>query len=302
MLGIERKQAVVIPHRRDRRGELIAYTAPATVWFLVFMIGPFVAMFYLAFTEWNSLLATPEFNGIQNFLRLPRDPAFGQAVRNTLVQIVVELALVIPLGFMLGYLLVQPFRGRGFLSVVFFVPILVSASARAMMFVGLYMPDGFINNALSGIGLDRLTHVWLADPATVLGSVILVDVWASTGFNAVMIASRLSSVPSDLFEAAGLDGASHWSKMWRIAFPIILDFIATLTMLHFLWALLSSAQNILLLTRGGPGNSSMTLGYMLYERAFGTSQLGYSQAIGVVLFFVGILGLLVIRRLIRQRY
>ena len=287
--------------RRDRTA-LLAYSAPATLWFLVFMLGPFVAMFYLSLTDWPSALRTPSFTGFGNFVRLFGDPVLQRASINTLVQIVVELVLIVPLGFGLGYILSLRFRGRDLLSVLFFAPILISASARAMMFVGLYAPDGFVNQALRSVGLDFLALNWLANTTTALPAIIVVDLWGALGFTAVMVASRLSSISPEIFEAAEIDGASHASKARHIALPIILDFVGTLAMLHFLWVLLGSAQNILLLTGGGPGNASMTLGYMLYESAFQTSRLGYSQAIGVLLFFIGVGGLLIIRKTIRQRY
>ena len=90
--------------------------------------------------------------------------------------------------------------------------------------------------------------------------------------------------------------------MWKIAFPYDLDFIGVSTVLHFLWLLLGSAQNILLLTRGGPGTYSLTLGYFLYELAFVGKRLGYSQAVGVVIFIIGMAGLLIIRKLTQKNY
>jgi multiple sugar transport system permease protein len=112
----------------------------------------------------------------------------------------------------------------------------------------------------------------------------------------------LESISKDLFEAAKLDGASEWRIMWRIAFPISLDFVGTITMLQFLWTLFSSAGLILLLTRGGPGSSTTTLSLLIYQKAFFENNLGYSQAVGVILFAVGLIGMLVIRSTIKARY
>ena len=117
----------------------------------------------------------------------------------------------------------------------------------------------------------------------------------------MLFAARLESVNKDLFEAAKLDGASEWRIMWRIAFPITVDFVGTLTMLQFLWTLFGSAGLILLLTRGGPGQTTTTLSLLIYQKAFFENDLGYSQAAGVVLFVIGLAGMILIRRLIRAR-
>ena len=131
---------------------------------------------------------------------------------------------------------------------------------------------------------------------------IFVDLWAGIGFTAILFASRMTYVPSEVYEAADLDGASHWKKMWGIAFPMIKDYVGVVTMLQFLWTLFYSATTVLLLTKGGPGTSSTTLSFMVYSQAFIQSNIGYSQAIGVVLFIVGLLGMVVIRRTIRANY
>ena len=266
------------------------------------MIGPLISVFYLSLLEWPSFIFARKFVGVQNYLDLFQDPLFFTALKNSLIQVAVVLPIMITLAFMLGYFLSLRPRRHRILGVIFFTPALVSYPARAMMFLGLYHPEGILNTFLSAVGLDALTTSWLANGSTALMAVIAIDLWAGIGFTAVLFATRLSGIPEEIAEAAGLDGAGQWSKMWRIAFPVVRDFVGVLTMLQFLWILLASAQNILLLTEGGPGNSSMTLAYLLYDQAFVSSQIGYSQAVGVLLFLFGLAGMLLIRRLFRASY
>lgn len=281
---------------------MMALTGPAMAWFVVFMVGPLVSVFYLSVLDWPGLIAERSFVGLDNFAALLGDPVFWLAAQHTAVQLGVVLPTMIPLAFMLGYFLSLRPPGHRVLSAIFFSPALISVPARAMMFLGLYLPDGIINTFLQGVGLDAWTKVWLADTSTALGAIIVMDLWAGIGFTAVLFAARISGISKELFEAADTDGASHWTKMWRITFPVIRGYVGVLTMLQFLWLLLATAQNVLLLTKGGPGNASMTLAYLLYDQAFESSAIGYSQAIGVVLFVVGFAGMLLIRRVLRPTY
>ena len=209
---------------------------------------------------------------------------------------------MILLAFMLGYFLSLRPPGYRILSVIFFTAALFSLPARAMMFLGVYMPDGILNSFLEAVGLDDWTRVWLADANTAFPAVLAVDLWGGIGFTAVLFAARISGISPEVYEAAEIDGASHWTRMWRITFPMILGYVGVLTMLQFLWLLLLSAQNVLLLTKGGPGNSTMTLSYYMYDQAFESSRIGYSQAIGVLLFVIGLVGVVVIRRVLRERF
>lgn len=299
--GLGRRQALQRRSRRDARA-LALFTAPAVLWFVAFMIGPVISVFYLGLLDWPSFIYPKKFVGIQNYLDLFEDPLFFTALKNSVIQVGVVLPIMIILAFMLGYFLSLRPRGYRVLGVIFFTPALASYPARAMMFLGLYHPDGIVNSFLSALGLDGLTTSWLANGSTALWAVIAIDLWAGIGFTGVLFATRLSGISEEIAEAAQLDGAGHWSRMWRIAWPIIRDFVGVLAMLQFLWLLLASAQNILLLTEGGPGNASMTLAYLLYDQAFVSSQIGYSQAVGVVLFMFGLAGMLLIRQTFRPSY
>lgn len=288
-----------------KRREIVALlltTGPGLLWFLVFMVGPLISVFYFSTLNWGDFLAPQQFVGLQNFVQLFQDASFWNAVKISLIQMCITLPLMILCAFLLGYYLSLRPRGYRLLSIICFTPSLLSASARAMMFTGVYSPNGIINSILTAVGLGSWTHIWLAESSTALGTLIAVDLWSGIGFTAVIFAARLSSVPPELYEAADIDGANQWQKIWRITYPITRDFVGVITMLQFLWTLLGSAQNVLLLTQGGPGNTTTTLGYYLYNEAFFTSHLGYSQAVGVVLFILGLLGMLLIRTVFKPSY
>ncbi|WP_232665315.1 carbohydrate ABC transporter permease [Pseudonocardia sp. TRM90224] len=292
------------PRRAGRGRELawLGFTLPALVWFLVFTVGPLVSLFYFAQTNWRGLLSPRTFVGGQNFARLLDDPVFHHAILNSLVQLVVSLPIVIAGAFMIAYYLALRPRGHRFVRAVLFTPVLLSAPALAMIFVGVFSPSGLVNSTLESAGLGELATPWLAVESTAATAIMIVIIWSSMSVSAVLLASRLNTVPSELFEAAELDGCGHWRRMWLIAWPACRESVGVVTTLQFLWTLFSSAAIVLLLTRGGPGTATVNLSFLVYDYAFNQSKVGYSQAIAVMLFVVGVLGLVGIRRLFRQRY
>lgn len=295
---------LALPKRRGlpTNPSLAALATPAIVWYLVFTVGPLFAMFYIALLNWPGLISPATFAGLDNFRIIAEDAVFWEAVRNSFVQLAVVLPVMLPLSFMLGYYVAMKPRGHRILRVFLFTPALISIAAKSMIFYAIFAPTGILNGALDTIGLDVLSQPWLASKATALGTVIAVDLWSGIGFTAILFSARLSSISPEVFEAAELDGAGHWRRIWGIAFPMARDYFGVLTMLQFIWVLFSSAGSILLLTSGGPGSSSTNLSFLIYDKAFTQSQIGYSQAVGVVLFFLGLLGVLAIRRAFRPSY
>jgi len=287
---------------RDGNGGLAVLALPAVVWYVIFTVGPLFAMFYIALLDWRSFVSPSEFAGLANFERVFNDPVFWTAVRNSVVQLAIVLPLMLPTAFMLGYYVSLKPRGHRILRVILFTPALLSLAAMSVIFLSIFSPTGLINGVLVNIGLGQFSTPWLASSQTAFGVVMVVNLWSGIGFTAILFSARLSAIPGDVFEAAELDGANHWRRVWGIAYPICRDYFGVILMLQFIWVLFTSAGTILLLTRGGPGSSSTNLSFLIYDKAFTQSQVGYSQAVGVILFFVGIIGMLLIRRIFRPRY
>lgn len=288
--------------RRARRQGGTILALPALVWYLVFMVGPLVAIFVVAALRWPGMLQPVSFAGFDNVRTVLDDPVFWDAVSNTAIQLVVAVPVMIVCAYMLGYYVAQKPPGHKVIRYLLFIPGLISTPAKAMVFYAALSPDGLVNGGLKAVGLGSLADAWLASTSTALACLIALDIWAGIGFTAVLFAARLGSVPEEIGEAAQLDGAGHWRTMWRIHFPVIRDYVGVVTMLQFLWTLFGSAQHVLLLTQGGPGSSSTTLSFLVYQKAFIAADLGYSQTVGVFLFLTGLVGLLAIRRAFRQNH
>lgn len=288
--------------KRTGSAGLIALATPALIWYGVLTVGPLVAMFYISLLRWPSLISPHELAGLENFRLMFADPLFWKAARNSAIQILVVLPVMMPLAFMLGYYVSLKPRGHRILRVFLFTPALLSIAAKSVIFISILAPVGLLNAALKSVGLGALAHPWLASPTTALATVIAVELWGGIGFTAILFSARLFGLNQEVLEAAEIDGAGHWRRMWGIAYPITKDYFGVLTMLHFIWVFFSSAGTILLLTRGGPGTSTTTLSFLVYQKAFILPQIGYSQAVGVVTFFVGIVCVLIIRRMFKPTF
>lgn len=293
--------------RARRRGlaqdrGLMLLAVPSMVWYGIWTIGPLVAMFYIALLKWKGFNAKPEFTGLGNFAKILTDPQMGAAFANTGVHLLATLPIMMVGSFMLGYFLSLRLPGHRIFRVILFIPALISFSALGMLFLAVLGPVGMVNSVLEGIGMGDRVTAWLQDPDTALPMIILITIWSGTGFNSILFAARLAAIDQEIYAAADLDGAGDWTKMWRVAFPIALDYFGVLTMLQYLWTVFGSAGLILILTRGGPGNATVTLSWLVYRWGGQGTDVGYSQAIGILLFVFGIAGLLVIRRFLRARY
>jgi len=292
------------PRRRRPRSErgLLIFALPSTIWYMIFTVGPLIAMFFIAFLHWEGIASKPTWAGLENFQRMFSDPRIGNAAINTAIHLFATLPIMMLVSFMIGYFLNLRLPGHRVLRVIMFIPALISISSLGMMFIAVLGPVGLVNGALAAIGMPEAAKAWLADPATAMICLIVVTIWAGTGFNAILFAARLSAIDTEIYNAAELDGAGHWQKMWGISFPIILDYFGVLTMLQFLWTFFGTAGLILILTQGGPGHSTETLSWLVFRFGYNDSEVGYSQAVGILLFVVGVLGLLIIRRFLRARY
>lgn len=283
---------------------LATFSFPSVIWYVIFTIGPLFAMFFIAFLNWRSLISTPTWAGFGNFTKFFQDERVGIAFKNTGIHMAATMPFQTAGAFMIGYFLSLRLPGHRIFRVVLFIPALISLAQLGTMFTVVLGSTGLVNSLLEGLGLHGLETAWLADQRTAMISLILVTIWAGTGFNAVLFSARLGSIDPEVYAAAELDGANHWQRLWRIAFPISIDYFGVITMLQYLWTLFGTAGLILILTKGGPGQATSTLSWLVYRFAFsdGAKLVGYSQAIGVVLFVLGVLGLGVIRSIFRERH
>ncbi len=288
-----------------RRGFIALLGAvPALTWYLVFLLGPLLGLFWMSLRDQPGILAESTFVGLKNFKHVFGDPSFRTALLNTLVQLVFLLPVLMIASLLLAYYLHRKPRGTGILSVVLFLPALLSLAGRSMAFVAILAPKpfGLVNGILGALHLDFLQRAWLADNRTALLSIIGVELWSGIGFTAILLKARMASVSREVEESATLDGVGELGMLRYIIYPIIRDYFGVVAALQLLWTLFTSAGDVLLLTGGGPGYASTNLAYLVYGKAFSQQDLGYATTVGVLLFAGGLAGALSLRATFRPTY
>ncbi|NIK54618.1 carbohydrate ABC transporter permease [Kribbella shirazensis] len=265
------------------------FILPNLVGFLAFTLVPLVSGIGISFTDWNvvSGLDGIRFVGLDNFAALIRDTGFWQAVGRTVLYAGVGVPLTMTGGLIIALCLNGPVFGRSALRVIFFIPHIVSSIAIGFVWLLLLHPsNGLVNLALQAIGVADPPS-WLVSQDWSLVSLILITSWAGMGFHAVIFLSALQALPEDLYEAAELDGAGRWRQFTTITWPSLMP---TTTFLAIM-SMIGHSQGfglIAFLTQGGPGDSSTTLSYLMYQNGFQYYRFGYAAAIGMM-SFIGVL-------------
>lgn len=267
------------------------FITPNLIGFLAFTLLPLIAGVVIAFTDWNvvSGLDGISFVGLSNFQALLVDQRFWSAVGRTVLYAGLGVPLTMLGGLTLAMALNGPVVGRGVLRLIFFFPHIVNQIAVGFVWLLLLHPaQGVVNIGLSGLGIEEPPS-WLVSQDWSLLTIILITSWAGMGFHCVIFLSALQSVPPELHEAAQIDGAGWWRRFKTVTLPSLMP---TITFLGIM-SMISHSQGfglIAFLTQGGPGDSSTTLSYYMYQRGFQFYQFGYAAAIGV-LNAIGVLGL-----------
>ena len=268
------------------------FLLPALVILTITIFLPAIQAFALSFTQYEyDLTQTPEWIGFANFQRLARDQVFWQTVGNTLLYLVGAVPILIIIPLVLAILVNQKLPGIYWFRTSFYTPVVISMVVAGIAWKALYTNNGIFNQLLKQIGLSEGIP-WLTAPQFALWSVVVVTIWKGLGYYMVIYLAGLQSIAPELYEAAAIDGSDGWRKHWDITFPLMAPYI-------FLVAVISAIsatkvfEEIYVMTQGGPRNSSKTVVYYLYERAFQDLDISYACTIGLVLF-LGILGLSII--------
>lgn len=282
---------------RDKK-VLLIFLLPALIIYLLFIPAPAVTSLLLSFTKWD-LVGAIKFIGLDNYKFLFMDDAvFGTAVRNTFIFVAVSILMQLPMAFLLANILGRQMKGRNAFRNIIFLPVTFSSVAVALMFYFVYQPDtGLLNQLLKLIGINA-NLAWLGDAKTALLSVIATLAWQWTGYHMVIYMAGITSIPSDLMEAAKIDGCSEWQVTWNIIFPLLLPVIQVSTVL-ITTSSLKAFDMIYIMTFGGPNHASEVLASHMYTKTFAQMKYGYGSALSGVLMVLCILSTVIINRLFK---
>jgi len=264
------------------------WVLPAVVLLIVFVYYPIVENIRLSFFSWSAFSARPAFVGLDNYATAVADPVFWHSIWNNVLYAVVSLFFQVGVAVVLASVLEEVVhqRLRGILRTVYFIPATISITVAGILFSFLYNPQiGLLNRALSAVGLGSLSHDWLGDPHTSIWSIIAMSQWQSIGYTAVLFVVAIQRIPRELYESAKVDGSGHLRTFFAITIPLLRE-MTTLVVILTLSGAFLVFNEVMVMTAGGPSNSSQVLGTWLYHNAFLTDNMGYASAIATVIFLI----------------
>ena len=269
----------------------LAFLAPMLIVFGVFSWTPIVQSVVMSFQRTN-LVTTPEWVGIDNFVNVLSDPNLGVAIANTLYFAVLALILGFPLPLILAVMMSEVRRGKGLYSALAYLPVVVPPVVAVLLWKVFYnaSPDGVFNTILGWFGIPP--QPWLQSAATAMPSLVIEATWAAAGGSIIIYLAALISVPPELYDAAEVDGAGIWRKLWHVTLPQLRGVLFIMLILQ----VIATSQVFLepfLFTGGGPNNATLTILLLIYRYAFQNSLGGdYGEATALSLMLAIFLGIL----------
>ncbi|MBD8067889.1 carbohydrate ABC transporter permease [Bacillus sp. PS06] len=256
---------------------------PSILGFFVFVLFPVVASFLLSFTAWD-LLTSIQWVGFENYINLFKDETFRKVLWNTLYFTVVTVPVGIIISLFLAVALNQKIRFIKFYRAAYFLPVISSMVAVAVIWQWIYNPEyGLLNFLLSLVGIDGPS--WLSDTKWAMPAVMITSIWKGLGFNMLIFLAGIQGISESYYEAADIDGATWFKKFIFITVPLLRPTTFFVTVM----AIIGSFQvfdAVFLLTQGGPARSTSVLVHYLYQNGFEYFQMGYASAMAYILFFL----------------
>ena len=270
------------------------FISPVILGYLIWVAGPMIIAIWLSLTDWD-LLRPPRFVGLENYRMMLQDDLFWQSLKVTFYYTLVSVPLSLVLSFAVAMLMNVKVRGIAFFRVLFYMPSIVPAVANAVLWVWVLNSEfGLLNVLLNWLGLPKV--LWLQDPAWAMPSLIVMSLWAVGGAMVIYLAG-LQGIPQHLYEAAEIDGANAWNRFRHVTIPMMSPVIFFNLVIGLIAALQTFTQSYLM-TKGGPQNSTLVYGLLIYRSAFQDFKMGYAAALSWVLFGIVLaLSLIVFRYL-----
>ncbi|PWW31311.1 carbohydrate ABC transporter membrane protein 1 (CUT1 family) [Cytobacillus oceanisediminis] len=260
------------------------FLLPGSIILGAFIFYPMLNAIWLSFTDYN-MVTESSFIGFENYKELFADKLFWKVLGQTFLYLIVVVPILVILPIFLAILVNQQVKGISFFRSAYYVPVVTSMVVVGIMWKWVYADTGILNYFLQSIGIiDEPVH-WLTSTSTSIFAVMAVTIWKGLGYYMVIYLAGLQSIPSDLYEAADIDGASKWKQIIHITIPLLMPSILIVSIMSSISAM-KVFEEIYVMTGGGPLNSSKTLVFYIYQEAFEKLKMGYASAAGVVLFLI----------------
>lgn len=265
-----------------------AWVLPALVLLGVFVYLPLVQNLGFSFLEWDIYSGSQTFIGTENYTKLMNDPIFWSALGNNVLYAGISIAFQVFGALTLAAVIesVRRERWRRALRAVYFVPSAISLTVAGLLFYFIYEPNlGLLNFILNGVGLNAMAQPWLGQESTAMMAVIAMSQWQGFGYSTLLFAIAIQRIPSELYEAASIDGIGTIRRFFTVTMPLVREMTGLMTIVTISGAF-QVFNEVMVMTSGGPNNSTQVLATWLYRSGFVRNDFGYAAAIAMVIFLV----------------
>ncbi len=277
------------PRRRGTRRLLgLAWILPAVVVLAVFVYLPLVQNLGFSTLEWDIYSGSQEFIGLDNYAKLVGDPIFWSSLGNNVLYAVVSLVFQVFGAIVLAAIIegIRSDRWRRSLRAIYFVPSAISLTVAGLLFYFIYEPNlGMLNSALDAIGLSAWAQPWLGQESTAMIAIIVMSQWQGFGYSTLLFAVAIQRIPSELYEAASIDGIGPIRRFFTLTLPLVREMTGLMVIVTITGAF-QVFNEVMVMTSGGPNNSTQVLGTWLYRNGFVRNDFGYAAAIATVIFII----------------
>jgi multiple sugar transport system permease protein len=271
-------------HRAEARAGYL-FTAPGLVLILIFVLVPMVSGLTLSFFKWD-IFSPPNFTGIDNYLRLFKDPLYLAAIRNTAYFACVSAPISAFIALLLAMFINERwFKGKIIFSTIYFIPVVMSMVSVALIWRWIFDSEfGLLNAVLKLVGLAP--QLWLVNPRWVIPSMMLVNIWKTLGYNMVIFLAGLQGISKEYYEAAEIDGASRFDQFRHISLPLLRPATMFATVISIIQSFQILDLVYVFVGERGPSESSIVAVFNIYLTAFRSYEMGYASAQAAVLFLI----------------
>lgn len=277
----------------------ILFVIPALSLFFVFFIYPIFSSIYYSFTSWNGVSDTVKYTGLDNFKKALGDDRFWVSVKNNGWFILFSVFIQVPLIVFFSLLIANVKKLKGLYKTAVFMPSIMSTAVIGILWGFIYEPNiGLFNKLLGLFGVEPI--YWLSDERFAMLSILITNAWQWTGFYIVMVLAAILSIPSELDEAAAIDGATGFQRATRITLPLIVPIISVVIMLSIAGAM-KAADIVIVMTKGGPAGSTEVMATYMIKYAITNFKYGYGNTIAVLIFVFTLIVTVVYQLLFNRR-
>lgn len=290
-----------IKNRRmsSKTAMIIVTLSAMAIYYLMFLIFPIAYAFIGSFFDWNPMMNKMNFNGIKNYISVFQTPIFYKALVNTLIFTVSVTFFRVVLGLIIAVFIDSLKSFKSFFRMVYFLPVVSSIVAISLVWVWIFEPtSGILNQLLNLVGIEKLG--WLKDQYLALPAIMITTIWKDVGFSMVFYLAGLNNIPSSLYEAANVDGATGLQRFFHVQLPMLAPQTMLIAVTGFITYMQLFDQVFMMTEKAGPNNATISLVYFLYDEAFNSFRFGTAAVVAIVIFLLTFAFSLIQMRLQKQ--